>query len=104
MSELAWTFEMLCRGLGLEFEKEHRFHPTRRWRFDYADVENKIAIEIEGGIWVRGRHNRAKGFRNDTIKYNQATVLGWRVLRYCSEEDIVKYFEKDYNKILKNGS
>lgn len=60
---------------------EHRFHPTRRWRFDYAWVQHKLALEIEGGIWVGGRHNRATGFVKDVEKYNEAAVLGWRVLR-----------------------
>jgi len=64
---------------------EYRFC-KRRWRFDYAIPDKKIAIEIEGGVWISGRHNRASGFLKDMEKYNTATILGWRVLRFTPEE------------------
>ena len=60
--------------------KEYRFC-ERRWRFDYAFPEYKIALEIEGGVWINGRHTRGKGYINDCEKYNRATILGWKVLR-----------------------
>lgn len=60
---------------------EHRFHPTRRWRFDYAWPEHKIALEVEGGVWTGGRHTRGAGFLGDMEKYNEAGRLGWRVFR-----------------------
>lgn len=81
--------------------EEHKFHPTRRWRFDFADLENKIAIECEGGIWTSGRHTRGAGFSNDTEKYNQAVLLGWRVLRYCSDIQIREQFIADYEALTK---
>lgn len=60
---------------------EFRFAPTRRWRFDLAYPERMLAVEIEGGTWKYGRHNRPKGFEADIRKYNEAALLGWRVLR-----------------------
>lgn len=60
---------------------EYRFHPTRRWRFDYAWPALKLALEIEGGVWTRGRHTSPKGFLADMEKYNAAACLGWRVIR-----------------------
>ena len=62
--------------------REYMFHPSRKWRFDFAWPSKKIAMEIEGGAWISGRHNRGSGFTNDMIKYNAACELGWRVLRY----------------------
>ena len=59
---------------------EYRFC-ERRWRFDFAWPEQKVAVECEGGIWVRGRHTRGKGFEADCEKYNRATADGWRVFR-----------------------
>lgn len=63
---------------------EHRFHPVRKWRMDFAWVSRKIAVELEGGIWVRGAHSRGAHFNSDSEKYNEATIMGWRVLRYTT--------------------
>lgn len=63
---------------------EHKFHPSRKWRFDLAWPDLKIAVEIEGGIWNQGRHTRGVGFLADMIKYNEATRLGWRVYRFST--------------------
>ena len=61
---------------------EYKFHPLRKWKFDFAWPDKMIAIEMEGGIWKSGRHNRGVGFTLDCQKYNAATIAGWRVLRY----------------------
>lgn len=75
-------FETLIKKLfKIECITEHRFHPKRRWRFDYAIPEYKIAVEVEGGIWRGGRHNNPMGFIKDIEKYNSATSLGWKLLR-----------------------
>ena len=61
---------------------EYRFNPKRRWRADFAVPEEKILIEIEGGLWKYGRHNRTTGYTKDMEKYNSAQILGFKVLRY----------------------
>ena len=66
---------------------EYRFHETRKWRFDLAWPDLMLALEIEGGVWTRGRHVRPKGFLEDVSKYNAATSAGWLVLR-CTWADI----------------
>ena len=76
------TFSHVLRGLGLpEPTPEFRFHATRKWRFDFAWPDLKVAVEVEGGIWIGGRHTRGKGFLADLEKYNYAAVAGWCVLR-----------------------
>jgi hypothetical protein len=60
---------------------EYRFDSKRKWRFDFAWPDQRLALEVEGGIWTGGRHGRGKGFQEDCEKYNAATVAGWRVLR-----------------------
>lgn len=60
---------------------EYRFHPVRMWRFDCAWTDLKLALEIEGGVYVAGAHTRGAHFESDCEKYAEATVLGWRVLR-----------------------
>lgn len=76
------VFTTICKtDLKVECVKEHMFHPKRKWRFDYAIPEHKIALEVEGGVWTGGRHIRAQGFLGDMEKYNTATLMGWRVFR-----------------------
>lgn len=83
MTPQAAHLAQLCQDAGLpEPVAEFRFHPTRRWRFDYAWPDQQIAIEVEGGAWVGGRHTRGGGYIADMDKYNQAQVSGWIVLRY----------------------
>jgi very-short-patch-repair endonuclease len=63
---------------------EYRFS-TRRWRFDYAWLDQKVAIEIEGGVFVRGAHTRGAHYTSDLEKYNAATALDWRVFRFTPD-------------------
>ena len=44
------------------------FHPKRKWRFDFAWPMKMVALEVEGGVWIRGRHNRPQGFLRDIEK------------------------------------
>lgn len=53
----------------------------RRWRFDFAWPESKVALEVEGGTWVGGAHNRGQHMASDMEKYNFAALMGWLVLR-----------------------
>jgi very-short-patch-repair endonuclease len=82
-SALEAKFALAWRMLGPsepEIVHEHVFHPDRRWRFDFAFPDAKLAVEIDGGQWAPhgGRHSRD----SDREKLNAAAVLGWRVLRY----------------------
>lgn len=101
-----FTF-LLHQRLGVECVREYRFHPTRQWRFDYAIPDLRIAIEIDGGIWINGRHNRASGYIGDMEKFNAAATLGWVVLKFTPQE---QYSQKTLELItqtiankMKNG-
>lgn len=74
---------------GVEVVKEHMFHYTRKWRFDYAIPELKVAIEIDGGVWDYGRHNRPQGYINDMEKLNTAASMGWLVLRFTTQDRLM---------------
>lgn len=70
-------------------EQEYRFHPERRWRFDFALPEKMIAIEIDGGnrLAVVSRGGRAVAVGRHTAdadyeKLCEAAILGWRILRF----------------------
>lgn len=78
--ELALLWQ--CKAAQLpEPVSEYRFHPERRWRFDLAWPAHKVAVEVEGGSWTQGRHTRGLGFELDLIKYAEAALLSWIVLR-----------------------
>lgn len=89
------------------------FYGGRRWRFDRAWPEERIAVELEGGrygktincqncgalvrarkadgsygkaIRVLGWHARDERFQGDAEKYNAAQILGWVVLRFTNED------------------
>jgi hypothetical protein len=61
-------------------EREFRFHPTRRWRFDFAWPDRLLAVEVMGGVWSQGRHTRGAGYTSDCQKQCEAVVRGWRIL------------------------
>ena len=67
-------------------DREFKFHPVRKWRFDFAFPRLKIAIECEGGHWTGGRHTTGTGFEDDCEKYLEAAVLGWRVIRVTGKQ------------------
>lgn len=73
--------------LTIPVEREYVFHPTRKWRFDFAIPELRIAIEVEGGTFSGKdtRHTTGMGHHEDCNKYNAAAMLGWRVLRYTAK-------------------
>jgi hypothetical protein len=74
-------------------EQQFRFHPKRKWRFDFAwptwsasetRLRNTsgegLAIEVDGGTHTGGRHTRGEGHAADAEKRNEAQLMGWRVI------------------------
>lgn len=85
----ASIFPQVCQQSGLPKPvPEYRFHEVRKWRFDWAWVDEKVALEVEGGIYSGGRHTRASGFVGDMEKYNSAGARGWIVLR-CQPKELL---------------
>lgn len=71
-----------------EVVEEYMFHPSRKWRLDFAFVNFKVAVEIHGGTFKRkggrGAHSRGARQHNDFDKSNEAQRLGWIVLQFDS--------------------
>lgn len=73
--------------------REYHFHPTRKFRFDFADPDLKLAVEAEGGIWKGGKgggvkqgaHTSGHGYEKDIFKYNEAAILGWCLIRVTGD-------------------
>ena len=87
----------------IDYKPEYVFCDGRRWRFDYALPEHKIAVEIEGGCFMfgGGGHNRGAAMRKDMEKYNEAAMLGWKVLRYMPEN--LELAIRDIMRVLGRG-
>ena len=74
---LAWQL----RAEGLTFDREYRFHESRLWRLDFWFAGAKLAVEIDGGGWVNGRHSRGDGIERDCEKSSHVAMAGYRLMR-----------------------
>ena len=79
--EDALEFQMRAVGITKTMVREHVFAPPRRWRFDFAWPDLMVALEVEGGSWIRGGHNRGADFERNAEKYNEAALQGWLLIR-----------------------
>jgi very-short-patch-repair endonuclease len=90
-STLEQTFvhylSFLAPDLKAGMVEQYRIAPGRRFKWDFAWVEKKVAIELHGGLWSYGAHSRPVGVQRDMTKANIATLAGWRVL-YFSTDDL----------------
>ena len=59
----------------------------RRWRFDLAWPALKLAVEIDGGGFVAGRHSRGAGLEKDCEKFAEAAIMGYTVIR-CTPRQV----------------
>jgi hypothetical protein len=70
-------------------ERQYIFHPTRKWRLDFAWPDRRIAVEVNGGIYMNknnptnpGGHNRGAYMELSYEKINEAQRLGWKVFMF----------------------
>jgi very-short-patch-repair endonuclease len=55
------------------------------WRADFAWPEYKLMVEVDGGEFVQGRHNRGgPRYQDDLRKGNRAAILGYTVLHFST--------------------
>ena len=80
-SKLEATFALALKSVGCEMVQQVKFHPKRRWRLDFGDVESKVGVEIDGGEFANGAHNRGVRMANDYEKRNAALKLGWAIFQ-----------------------
>ena len=85
MSKLEQKLLFQIRAMGLpEPIREYQAIKGRKFRFDFAWTEphHRLLVEVNGGNWVRGRHARPLGLKNDYEKLNLAMLAGWRVMQF----------------------
>lgn len=78
---IGWNLLYWCNARCLELREDYRFHPERKWAYDWAVPSLKIAVEYEGLFSEKSRHTTAKGYTGDTNKYNAGQALGWKIIR-----------------------
>lgn len=102
ITEQRETFYRVLDGMHLPRPvAEHRFHDDRKWRFDFAWPDAKIALEVDGAIWTQGRHTRGEGWLKDTEKMNTAATMGWRVLRCTPDSLTSRSMQEVLRRVLK---
>lgn len=72
---------------GLSPTPELKFHPVRKWRFDFGFEKEKVALEVQGGLFSNGRHSRGASLLKEHEKLNAAAQMGWRIL-YCIPQNL----------------
>ena len=86
-SEWEERFALQLRLAKIEYLREFQFAKPRKWRADFyiINAQEFTLVEIEGGAWSNGRHTRGRGYIADCEKYNNAVILGYKVLRGTPE-------------------
>jgi very-short-patch-repair endonuclease len=96
---------LMLTAYGVEFEREYRFAPPRRWRADFYLPGPRILVEVQGGIWINGRHNRAGGYEADLERFNAAQLHPnrYRVLQFTTAQCISGEAITTIMEALENG-
>lgn len=107
-SQKQTAVDLLCRDVALvtgeAVEREHKFalEIGRKWRFDLAITRWKVAAEVNGGVFIQGRHSRGAGIEEDMRKLGAAVELGWLVIqctpRLVKSGDAVRWIEAAVNQ------
>ena len=94
-----WQLKYWCEEKGYTLEKELQFAKPRKFRFDFALPEFKIAIEYDGLNSEKSGHTTLVGFTIDTEKINLAISKGWKVLRFTvlNFKTVLQEVEKNIN-------
>lgn len=100
-SHLEQKFDDLWTELypDIDLEAEVRIIPNRRFRHDYIHKKSKVAIEINGGTYIRGRHTRGKALENEYTKVMLAAKQGYLTL-FLSANQITEDYLKEIKQII----
>jgi very-short-patch-repair endonuclease len=58
---------------------------ARKWAADFA-LADGLLVEVDGGVFVNGGHNRGKAYTDDRERDAEALCHGWRVLRVTTDQ------------------
>lgn len=83
----------------IKLDTEVKLIPQRRFRFDFVHRLSKVAIEINGGNWSRGRHTRASALLSEYEKINLAQMEGYQIFILNNEMITEEWLRKIYEQI-----
>jgi very-short-patch-repair endonuclease len=84
--EMTFQMQLIAGKVKRIWKREYTFHPTRKWRFDFAFEDIKLAIEINGATkYGKSRHSYGDGIQNDFDKTNAAQAMGWTVFSFTTD-------------------
>lgn len=73
----AWHWQQLTE---IALESQATIVPGRDFRFDFCHRESLVAVELNGGLYKNGGHNRGRALEESYVKLNEAAKAGWCVL------------------------
>lgn len=89
--------ERHLEALKIEYTREFKFHPERKWRADFLIDGYKLLVEVEGGVFINGGHSRGRPYTNNCEKYSNAAILGYHVIRATTDQvksgECIKWIE-----------
>ena len=65
-------------------ERYSKSKRSKRYRLDFAHLPSKTGVEIQGGVYNRGRHVTGSGYERDCRKYNLAYTSRWTIFLLTS--------------------
>ena len=65
-------------------ERYSKSKRSKRYRLDFAHLSSKTGVEIQGGVYNRGRHVTGSGYERDCRKYNLAYTSRWTIFLLTS--------------------
>lgn len=91
-----------CGGAPNFWQQEYQFADGRRYRFDFANIERKVAVEVNGGQWAKSGHTSGKGVQRDAEKLNLAQSLDWTVFVLTTSMLHKRHYREHIERILKH--
>jgi very-short-patch-repair endonuclease len=83
LEEKFWDAWQQAGGATRTVELEYQYNiPDTRYRVDFANIEEKVAIELDGYEY----HNSKDQFTNDRKRQRELENIGWRVIRFSGSE------------------
>lgn len=81
------AMEAALKKRRIKYEREYVFAAPRKFRLDFYIPKSQIGIEIQGGIFIRGRHTQGHALLKEYEKINLAAERGIRILFAVQRND-----------------